>query len=117
MYCWNCGHALNEKTALCPACGKALQPPQKPGLNLLAALGLVCAFLPVPLLGLVLSVAGLAQCARDNQRGRGFALAGIALSVVSMLVWAVLLMIVFGWIVPFTEGLVMQSDWYQGMVS
>jgi len=58
-----------------------------PGTNSLAVLGFVMAFLPIPFAGLVLCVMGLVQCGRAGpdgrrQKGRGLAIAGIALRAV-----------------------------------
>jgi hypothetical protein len=71
--------------------------PQKPSYNGLAVtalvLGLVCC---VPLIGVILGVIALAQIRKNGQRGKGLAIAGIALSAVGTLM-AVLFFTAGGW--------------------
>ena len=57
--------------------------PQQPaaGTNTLALLGFVLTLFPiVPLAGFVLCIAGLSQCKRTGQSGKGLAVAGIVLN-------------------------------------
>nr|WP_255479517.1 DUF4190 domain-containing protein [Quadrisphaera sp. RL12-1S] len=59
----------------------------------MAVLGLVFAFV-FPLLGLVFSIIGLQNVKRDGTNGRGLALAGLWVSIASM-VAAVLLVVAY----------------------
>lgn len=59
----------------------------------MAVLGLVFAFV-FPLLGLVFSIIGLQNVKRDGTNGRGLALAGLWVSIASMLA-AVLLVVAY----------------------
>ncbi len=55
--------------------------------NGLAIAGLVLAFF-IPLVGLILSILGLSAVKKNNQKGKGLALAGIIVSVLIMLIQA-----------------------------
>ena len=113
MYCKHCGFELQEEVNYCPACGKSqlepvqrepvntppepvsAAPPQKPvNLSCVVGFSLSCVsfllnfFGLTALAGLILSVTGLRQLPVRNERGKGFAVAGIALAVVSLLVFA-----------------------------
>lgn len=60
-------------------------PPTPQGTNGMSIAGFVLAFLFTPL-GLILSIVGLVQARKRNQKGRGLAIAGIVISTVSILV-------------------------------
>jgi len=54
-----------------------------PGTNTLALVGFILTVFPlVPFAGLALCIAGLSQCKRTGQQGRGLAVAGIVLNIV-----------------------------------
>jgi len=86
-FCRNCGAVLSPEIIACPRCGKPAaartypQRPAPPETNICAILGFVTAWLPIPFAWLVLSIIGLAQCARLGQKGIGLAIAGIILRV------------------------------------
>ena len=102
-YCPNCGAQPVSGAPVCPRCGKpagapvplpvrsaypaypappAYMPPRVPaGTNSYALIGFIMAWLPVPVIGLLLCIMGLVQCARTGQKGRGLAVAGIVLRV------------------------------------
>ncbi len=61
--------------------------PASSSYNGLAIAGLVLAFI-IPLVGLILSILGLSAVKKNNQKGKGLALAGIILSVLFMLIQA-----------------------------
>jgi len=54
------------------------------GTNVWAIVGFVCSFF-IPLLGIIFSVIALGQIKRTGERGRGLALAGLIISIVSTL--------------------------------
>ena len=70
------------------------QQPQPPaGTSLMAVLGFCLSLFPViPFAGLVLSIAGLAQCSKTGQAGKGWAVAGIAINIIAALL-AILLVV------------------------
>ncbi|MCL2299704.1 MAG: zinc ribbon domain-containing protein [Firmicutes bacterium] len=103
-FCQNCGASLDPGAPACPRCGKpaaalpypaypypapyppAYPAPKLPVTNLLAIIGFVMALLPLP--ALPLCIAGLVQCARTGQKGKGLAIAGILLRVAVLAVIA-----------------------------
>ena len=103
MYCQHCGAQLAPGATACARCAHAAPsaavppqgfPPQgypqpyaypyayrqPPGMNALALTGFILSFF-VPVVGLALCIAGLAQCNRTGEQGRGLAIAGIAVNV------------------------------------
>lgn len=87
-YCSHCGSQLADEAVICPSCGCA---PDGNAVNkkegnsdLMAILGFVFAFIS-SLVGLVLSIiAYKAAVAEGNKRNKNFAVAGIAISSVSI---------------------------------
>ena len=122
-YCTKCGAQLADDDDYCYFCGakfeeiKQEEPKeqltfqdqsyyedkyygQRP--NTVALLGFVFAFLS-PIVGLILSIIGLKKAKEFNGLGKGYAIAGIIISVVSMILSALLysyLVSVYG-----TEGI------------
>ncbi|MFJ4684498.1 DUF4190 domain-containing protein [Streptomyces sp. NPDC088789] len=79
-------------------------PPQRPSLNALAVAALVLGILClVPGAGLVLGLIALAQIRRKGERGKGMAIAGVSLSTVGLVLWALF----------FTTGA--SSDFWDGV--
>ena len=130
-FCRNCGAVLVPEIIACPRCGKSAAPqaylqtaypnpvyaayPQRPALpvtNIYAILGFVTALLPIPFAWLVLSIIGLAQCARLGQKGIGLAIAGIILRVLILaaLIGGIALLAYYGNAGSFFP----QWDWYDG---
>lgn len=68
-----------------PPYGYGYPPPRPPGTNGMAIAGFVLAFFCTPL-GIVFSAIGLSQTSRTGQSGRGLAIAGLVISVVSIVV-------------------------------
>lgn len=56
------------------------------GTNGMAIAGFILAFF-IPILGIIFSIIGLGQCKRRGQKGRGLAIAGIIISIVSVLIF------------------------------
>ena len=102
MTCPRCGNNLAPGAAFCAVCGHSLatggnavpRAAVEPRLSGIAIIGFVLAFV-FPPAGLALSIIGRSECNRSEGRleGGGFALAGIAISIVMMVL--TLLMIVF----------------------
>ena len=63
--------------------------------NTLALLGMIFAIVGfftggvMTIVGLILSIVGLRQAKRENGNGRGMAMAGVILSIVTMILWLV----------------------------
>jgi len=127
-FCPNCGASLKPGAPACPRCGKPVakitrpQPirphpiyaayPRRPApTNTFAILGFVMAWLPIPLAWLALSIVGLVQCGQTGQKGKGFAIAGILLRVLSIaaLIAGIALLIYYA-----DSGLYSPEGWERG---
>ena len=102
--CTHCGDANDNAAKFCFACGKAMetpapgayayaQPPyhcypQPKQTNIMAIIGLVCAFL-MPLAGIVVSIIARRQCIENREEGQGLATAGIIISAVQIAIWLI----------------------------
>lgn len=105
-YCSKCGAQVNDDATYCHKCGSPLEnnspggqnpwyiKPVEPtrnnnGMNRFAILGFIfsmCSFFISPALGLVFSIIGLIQTKKNKARGKGFAIAGIIVSGIAMLI-------------------------------
>ena len=111
MRCKHCGFETQESFDRCPACGKLQSDPIEqesptvpeepvlpqetavPRLNRMSVVGfaLSCSSLVISffglnaLVGLILSIVGLSELRFTEERGKGFAVAGIALSLISLI--------------------------------
>ena len=104
-YCTKCGAQLADDDDYCYFCGakfdeiKQVEPKEQPTFqdqsyyedkyygqrpNTVALLGFVFAFLS-PIVGLILSIIGLKKAKEMSGLGRGYAIAGIIISIVSMI--------------------------------
>ncbi len=115
MLCNQCGHTVEEGCAFCPVCGTALNgqtqtdqsvPVQAapavtsapaPKTNAMAVAGFICSFFTwflcgIPgIVGLILSIVGLAQIKNRNEGGKGFAIAGIIIAPALFIAFIVIL--------------------------
>lgn len=114
MFCKSCGKEIDEKALICPNCGVATDnymtvakpkaPEQK--VNGLAIAGMICAIVGIiggnyifcipSIVGLILSIIGMVKVKEYNS-GYGFALAGIIVGAIGLLIWLIVWMI-FGWV-------------------
>lgn len=89
MFCRNCGKEVSDNAVVCPYCGaqlsefKAGNEPENKEYSIMAIVGLVLSFF-FSLAGLVCSIIGYKQCVNENKNGKGFALAGIIISALSV---------------------------------
>lgn len=95
MFCTNCGKEINDNAVICPNCGvptanlkqqSAPAPaPVSETTNTLAIVGFVLSFF-TGLVGLIVSILGYNKSKEPemNGSGRGFAIAGIAISSVEL---------------------------------
>ncbi len=108
-FCPRCAAPNIDTAVTCAACGSPLSaapgvgpgaPPPltggapidvQPRMNGLAIAGFICAFL-CGLLGLILSIVAYNQCKKSNGtlKGEGFALAGIIIAIVNMVLGAII---------------------------
>lgn len=92
-YCSHCGNELRDEAVVCPKCGCStkdtlVQQPSKT--NGFAITGFVCSFF-IPLLGLIFSVLGYAKSKEMNDNGKAMSIAGIAISIASTVVGAIII--------------------------
>jgi hypothetical protein len=142
MYCQHCGAFLAANALTCTACGKPAQnqqvpppawqqsqyqqqpqyqyqpqygPPAQKGYNIFAVLGFLLTLMPVvPFAGLVLSIVGWSQCNKSGEMGKGFAVAGVLLNIVGLV-----LIVLFGalFAVGLVRGVLSEiptGEWYNG---
>lgn len=97
MFCTNCGKEIDDNAVICPGCGvptdnmkkaapapaSAPAPAQK---NTMALVGFILALLGFNLIALILSIVGLTNCKKPEYAGdgKGFAIAGIIISSISL---------------------------------
>ena len=100
MFCKNCGKQIDDNSVVCPYCGaetKSQATAQQPQYqqpyqqqytekrsNSYAIAGFVLAFF-FALLGLIFSIIGLRKVDECGGSGKGLAIAGIVLSILSMI--------------------------------
>ena len=105
MFCRNCGKEINDTTIFCPYCGTQVandtepvkvnlgfdNPTQKK-LSMKALVGFIVAMagifiaaIPCGIVGLVFSCKGMKETENSNLRGRGFAIAGLVVSILDII--------------------------------
>lgn len=99
MFCKNCGKEINDGAVVCPNCGvatenmvKASAPAAPAQKNTMALVGFILALLGFNLIALILSIVGLTNCKKPefNGDGKGFAIAGIIISSIYMVIFIIL---------------------------
>ena len=71
--------------------------------NGLSIAGFILAFL-APLIGLILSIFGLVQAKKRNQKGRGLAIAGIVISIILTIAYIAITVTVFSKVAALTDS-------------
>lgn len=119
MFCKYCGGQIADGALFCPNCGakqtssndsvqkeqytesnyqqatdynENTSAPQENRKNVMAILGFIFSFF-IPLLGLIFSIIGLSK-SKQTLSGKGFAVAGIIISVVTMVINLITLIVV-----------------------
>lgn len=94
MFCKNCGREIDDKAVFCIHCGVAIDKVKK--INGLGLAGFVVSlvslyfgvyFCIASIVGLVLSVVGMVNAKKC--RLNGFAIAGLVIGIISVLIWAI----------------------------
>lgn len=99
MYCTNCGKEINDKAAVCPYCGvianqNALKADNgEKQTNTIAIVGFILSFF-IAIAGLICSIIGYKKAPELNGNGKGFAVAGIVISSISIVVTVFLIVII-----------------------
>lgn len=87
MYCKNCGKEIDDKAVVCPYCGVLANRENitdtSGGTNVLAIVGFILSFF-IAIAGLICSIIGYKNAPQFGGKGKGLALAGIILSIASM---------------------------------
>lgn len=97
-FCARCGTEMKENATFCTNCGSSNDGAAYSAVsnsenahNGMATAGFILAFF-VPILGLIFSIIGCAKAGRYNGNGRGLAIAGIIISVVSWFIHFVIIL-------------------------
>lgn len=89
MFCPKCGKEIMDEAVICPHCGCATRigapHVEEQKTNIFALVGFILSFF-FALAGLILSIIGYKKAPEYNNSGKGFALAGIIISSVSMVI-------------------------------
>lgn len=94
MICNYCQQEVDGKSSVCPHCGAPIVKPPQKKVNITAIVGLVIALASIGLsyflciasiVGIVVNIVGL--CLRKKYRLNGFAIAGLVISVLTLLGW------------------------------
>ena len=111
MYCKNCGSNLDDRAVVCPHCGvpTGVQlSEQKNEPNNIATIGFILSFF-VAIAGLICSIIGYRNASQYGGNGKGFALAGIIISSVSIalsiIAYIVMLAVLPGFLSEYSEYL------------
>lgn len=87
MFCKNCGKEIDDRAVVCPHCGVLTTQEngsvQSGGTNVLAIVGFILSFF-IALAGLICSIIGYKNAPQYGGKGKSMALAGIIISIVSM---------------------------------
>lgn len=104
--CDKCGSEVDSNAKFCPNCGAKIEPTEKAervevveatvkdnsdnkvnnteiGYNVMSIVGFVLSFIPITkfrLVALVISIIALVQISKTKEKGKGLAIAGIAIS-------------------------------------
>ncbi|MDE7209140.1 MAG: DUF4190 domain-containing protein [Clostridia bacterium] len=94
MYCANCGSEIDDRAVIYPHCGVATGKATNDAStsNNLAVIGFVLSFF-ISLAGLICSIMGYKKSAELNGKGKGLSLAGIIISVISMVAYVIYLVV------------------------
>lgn len=91
MFCKYCGKEVEDTVVVCPHCGKQIselkveqQSDSENGqINVLSLVGFILSFF-ISIAGLICCIIGYKQIKENGENGKGFAIAGIAISAASM---------------------------------
>lgn len=106
MFCKHCGKGIDDKALVCPFCGVAqakmvVADEGKKPINGLGIAGFVVSLLSLwlgvyfciaSIVGLVLSIIGMASSAKHSSNG--FAVAGLVIGIISVFIWGLVWLIV-----------------------
>lgn len=96
MFCNNCGKEIDNNAAICPYCGvvankNALNSATNINQsNTMATVGFVFSFF-IAIVGLICSIIGLKRAPELGGNGKGLAIAGIIISIISIIFTIILI--------------------------
>ena len=90
MFCKNCGKEIDDHAAVCPHCGVVVNSSAFPASapvqqNTIAIVGFILSLFTA-LIGLIVSCIGLKKSKELGGSGRGFAIAGIVIGAIEMVI-------------------------------
>lgn len=98
MFCKNCGSSIDDNAAVCPHCGVVVNQeklaPSSGKTNTLAIVGFILSFF-IAIAGLICSIVGYRNAPQYNGNGKGFALAGIIISALEIVIAIIIYIAVF----------------------
>ena len=99
-YCARCGAELHDEAVICTKCGCNVEGVNHYGstsnsYNVLAIVGFALSFFST-IVGLILSIIGYKQAKQNGEKGKEFAIAGIVISSVSIVIAIIVFIIYFG---------------------
>ncbi len=93
MFCKNCGSQIDDNAAVCPHCGVATDnyktAPTVNETNTIAIVGFILSFF-IAIAGLICSIIGYKKAKEMNGTGKGFALAGIIISAIEIVLTVII---------------------------
>lgn len=99
MFCKNCGSEIADNAVVCPNCGVQVGQLKIENTSkemcVLAIVGFVLAFM-CNIAGLICSIIAYRKCRDEGLNGKGFAIAGIAISATSMAIAVIYIIAVIG---------------------
>lgn len=99
MFCKNCGKEVDDRAVVCPNCGVQLaEMDSNKSSNetcTMAIVGLILSFF-ISIAGLICSIIGYKKCKEENLNGKGLAIAGIIISVASMVLSVIYVIVIIG---------------------
>ena len=97
-YCSHCGADLHNEAVICTKCGcniDGVTNSSSNNYNILAIVGFALSFFST-VVGLILSIIGYKQAKQNGEKGKEFAIAGIVISSVSIVIAIIVFIIYFG---------------------
>ena len=104
-YCPNCGKEINSDSLYCTDCSTNTNINKNNNSNGIAIGGFVCSLLGLSIIGLVLSCIGLSKSKKLNGNNKGFAIAGIILSAIKIVLAIILLLLLLFSIPSYTNSI------------
>lgn len=96
MICNSCGQEIEDNSSECRYCGASIAAPAKKKVNVTAVIGFIIGLASIGLsyylciasvVGIIVNIAGL--CLRKKYRLNGFAIAGLVISILSLIGWGI----------------------------